>query len=471
MILAFLDVLTPSCDRLALISADGQTALGLAPNSPLWAELQARGEWGKSFGNFHYLNDGKGRLALLNLGEKVSASVLRKGAARLWREVRQKGWKEVTLDLSGQPVNHQIAILEGLLFSDYQYLALKSEPSKLERLQKISLVGVHDKAALERAWATAQATLRARDLAQMPANVLDPVRLAQMASEWAETFGFKAEILEEDAIKALKMGALLSVAAGSAKPPRFLVLDYHPENATRTFVFVGKAVTFDSGGLSLKPGPSMPEMKGDMAGGAAVVALMTCLRENQIPFRVVGLVPAVENMPSGSATRPSDVVTSMSGITIEINNTDAEGRLILADALTYADRFKPDYVIDFATLTGACLIALGTDVCGLMGNDPELVARILQAGKNVDEPFWELPLVESYDDLLKSQTADVANVAGTRYGGAILAGLFLQRFAKKYKWAHCDIAACLNEKPNDLSPAGGNGLGVRTALELLNGFR
>jgi leucyl aminopeptidase len=245
-------------------------------------------------------------------------------------------------------------------------------------------------------------------------------------------------------------------------------MDYQPENPSgKTICLVGKAVTYDTGGISLKPSNSMAEMKGDMGGGAAVLGAMTVLAASGCPHHVVGLVPAVENMPSGKATKPSDVVTSLAGLTVEVNNTDAEGRLILIDALTYAARYEPDYVVDFATLTGACLVALGPKVYAVMGNHEPLVEAIVEAGKEVNEPFWELPLVEEYKEFLKSDVADISNISSVRWGGTITAGLFLERFASKYKWAHCDIAAAIFEKADDVNPSGGNGAGVRMIIEAM----
>ena len=302
----------------------------------------------------------------------------------------------------------------------------------------------------------------------MPANILTPVKMAELAQTWGEDHGYETTVYDEAYIEKEGMGSMLSVGQGSSQPSRFLVMEYKPPAPSgKTVALVGKAVTFDSGGLSLKPSGSMPEMKGDMGGGAAVLGIMTVLKAAGCPHHVVALVPAVENMPSGSATRPSDVVTTLSGLTVEINNTDAEGRLILIDALTYAARYKPDYVIDFATLTGACLVALGPKVFGVMGNHQPLVDAIVKAGKELHEPFWQLPLVDEYKEYLKSDVADISNISSTRWGGTITAGLFLERFARDYRWAHCDIAAAIFEKSDDYSPSGGTGVGVRTVVSVL----
>ena len=281
----------------------------------------------------------------------------------------------------------------------------------------------------------------ARQLGNMPANLCTPTYLAEHAK--ALTKGqakFTTSVLNEAQMAKLKMGSLLSVSAGSDEPGKLIVIKYQGAKATaKPVVLVGKAVTFDSGGISLKPGGGMDEMKYDMCGGASVMGVMHALIETQLPINVVAIIPAVENMPNGNATKPGDVVTSMSGQTIEVLNTDAEGRLILCDALTYADRFKPDTVIDIATLTGAVIGALGKETAGLLSNNDELAADLLSSGLRSGDRAWRLPLYEEYDQLLKSNFADIANIGGPQ-AGTITAACFLGRFTKKYKWAHLDVA-------------------------------
>ena len=281
----------------------------------------------------------------------------------------------------------------------------------------------------------------ARQLGNMPANLCTPTYLAEHAK--ALTKGqakFTTSVLNEAQMAKLKMGSLLSVSAGSDEPGKLIVIKYQGAKATaKPVVLVGKAVTFDSGGISLKPGGGMDEMKYDMCGGASVMGVMHALIETQLPINVVAIIPAVENMPNGNATKPGDVVTSMSGQTIEVLNTDAEGRLILCDALTYADRFKPDTVIDIATLTGAVIGALGKETAGLLSNNDELATDLLSSGLRSGDRAWRLPLYEEYDQLLKSNFADIANIGGPQ-AGTITAACFLGRFTKKYKWAHLDVA-------------------------------
>ena len=441
------------------------------------APFVTSGEFGSKFGDSIYLTDPRGikaqRLLVFNVGEKITkADDLRRATAKAWKTIREMGLADLLFSLEGFADEEQArAAFEGFILGDYQFIDFKTEAEKLpNRLKSLTVQGRPEfEAKVNRWFAICQGTCRARDLSQMPANVLTPTKFAHFAHEWSALGGYTVNVLEEADIEKEGMGAMLSVGQGSAEPSKFILMDYRPAKPSgRTIALVGKAVTFDSGGLSLKPSASMPEMKGDMGGGAAVLGIMSVLKTIGCPHRVVGLVPSVENMPSGSATRPSDVVKTLAGLTVEINNTDAEGRLILIDALTYADRYKPDYVVDFATLTGACLVALGPKVCAVMGNHQPLVDHILEAGRAVHEPFWQLPLVEEYNELLKSNTADISNISSVRWGGSITAGLFLQRFAEKYQWAHCDIAAAIFEKGDDYHPPGGTGIGVRMMVEVLN---
>ncbi len=281
----------------------------------------------------------------------------------------------------------------------------------------------------------------ARDLGNLPGNVCTPRYLATQAKELGQKYrSIKVKILDEAAIKRQKMGCLLSVTAGSAQPPRFIVLEYRGAKAgAAPVVLVGKGVTFDTGGISLKDPSAMDEMKYDMCGAASVLGALKSAAELKLPLNIVGLIPAVENMPGGRATKPGDIVTSAAGLSVEILNTDAEGRLILCDALDYARRYKPAAVVDIATLTGACVIALGHHFTGLMSNDDHLARELTDAGNRADDRAWHMPLTEDYAEQLKSNFADMANVAG-RDGGAITAAAFLGKFTQGMKWAHLDIA-------------------------------
>ena len=312
-------------------------------------------------------------------------------------------------------------------------------------LKKVLAGPVRRAAAAERGLAHGDAVAAAqrvqRDLANLPGNICTPSYLAEQARALAKRHtSLRVRVLDEAAIRREKMGCLLAVAQGSHQPPRFIVLEHQAgKKAAPPIVLVGKGVTFDSGGISLKDPPGMDEMKFDMSGAAAVIACMTLAAQLRLPLHLIGLIAAVENMPGGRAVKPGDIVTSASGQTVEILNTDAEGRLILSDALHYARRFHPAAVIDIATLTGACVVALGHHHSGLMGNDPALVRELLEAGQRADDRCWQLPLTEEYAEQLKSNFADFANIGG-RDGGAITAAAFLGKFTQGLRWAHLDIA-------------------------------
>jgi leucyl aminopeptidase len=279
-----------------------------------------------------------------------------------------------------------------------------------------------------------------KDLGNLPPNVCTPAYLAAQAKELAKQYGMKVRVFERADMRKLGMNTLLSVAQGSAQPPKFITIEYGPATKTaKPVVLVGKGVTFDTGGISIKPAAEMDEMKFDMSGAGTVLGTLKAAAELELPLGVVGLIPTTENMPGGRATRPGDIVKSMSGQTVEILNTDAEGRLILCDALTYAERYQPSAVIDIATLTGACVIALGQVACGLFANDDALANELLTAADASYDRAWRMPVWDEYQEQLKSNFADFANIGG-RPAGSITAACFLARFATKFKWAHLDIA-------------------------------
>nr|WP_153471927.1 leucyl aminopeptidase [Rhodocyclus gracilis] len=295
-------------------------------------------------------------------------------------------------------------------------------------------------AALAQGQAIADGVALTKNLGNLPGNVCTPGHLAETAQALAQEYGLDCQILERADMEELGMNALLSVARGSRQAPKLIVLHYRGSDAhTAPVALVGKGITFDSGGISLKPGADMDEMKYDMCGAATVLGTLKACAAMQLPINLVAIVPAAENMPGGDASRPGDIVTSMSGQTIEILNTDAEGRLILCDALTYAERFSPQTVIDVATLTGACVVALGHVASGLFANDEGLARDLIAASDEAHDRAWQLPLWDDYQELLKSPFADMANIGG-RWGGSITAACFLSRFTRKYEWAHLDIA-------------------------------
>src|ERR1700744_4756514 len=323
---------------------------------------------------------------------------------------------------------------------------MKSKPDTTPRALKRVVFSVDTgdekaaKVAAKQGAALASGMDLTRDLGNLPSNVCTPTYLANTAKKLAKDWKLKVEVLGEKQCEALKMGSFLSVTAGSVEPAQFIVLQYQGGAAKAApVVLVGKGVTFDTGGISLKPGEGMDEMKYDMCGAGSVLGTLRAVAEMGLKINVVGIIPAVENMPSAPATKTGDIVTSMKGLTIEVLNTDAEGRLILCDALTYAERFKPAAVLDVATLTGAIVIALGNHTSGLFSPDDQLAADLLAASAAGLDPAWRMPLDEEYDDLLKSNFADMANIGG-RAGGSITAAKFLQRYTAKFPWAHLDIA-------------------------------
>jgi leucyl aminopeptidase len=329
----------------------------------------------------------------------------------------------------------------------YRYDQTKSKPGNDQpKLKKLHLAvagrGLVKACAdaAQRGRAIGQGMHLARDLGNLPGNICTPGYLAEQARALGKTHGLKVEVLEKKDMEALGMGSLLSVAKGSDEPPKLIVLHYKGgAKKDKPVALVGKGITFDSGGISLKPGADMDEMKYDMSGAASVLGTLKAVAELKLPINVVGVIPSSENLPSGRASKPGDIVTSMSGQTIEILNTDAEGRLILCDALTYTERFDPAAVVDIATLTGACVIALGNVTSGLLANDDALADELLAAGQAVGDRAWRLPLFEEYQEQLKSNFADMANIGG-RPAGTITAACFLSRYTEKYPWAHLDIA-------------------------------
>jgi leucyl aminopeptidase len=333
------------------------------------------------------------------------------------------------------------------LDATYKFDQFKSKKDEVRRpLRKLTL-GVErrnelalSEEALKQGIAIAQGMALAKTLGNLPPNICHPSYLAEQAQAMAAEFKLGCEILDTADMEKLGMHSLLSVARGAHQPPKLIVLSYKGAKASeKPIVLVGKGVTFDTGGISLKPAAEMDEMKYDMCGAAGVLGTMQAVARMQLPINLTVIVPATENMPGGNASRPGDIVTSMSGQTIEILNTDAEGRLILCDALTYAERFEPDTVIDVATLTGACVVALGGIASGLFANKDSLAHELLDAGNEAHDRAWHMPLWDDYQELLKSPFADMGNIGG-RWGGAITAACFLSRFTKKYDWAHLDIA-------------------------------
>ena len=434
-----------------------------------------------------------GGVLLQGLGpaEKVDADRFRKAAGALARKfardgrgrvgvlLESPGVRERAADLDWETVGQSVAegwLLGSYTYNNYKTSAAAKRKSREADLQVLSSKGSAAKARKEasslrrgvsRGAILAEAVRFTRDLVNAPANEIYPESLASRARAMARREGLRCRIYGKADLERMKLGAILAVSQGSERPPRLIVLQHVPAKPRATVCIVGKAVTFDSGGLSLKPAKGMEEMKYDMAGGGAVLGLMQAVARAKLPIKVVGLVPAAENMVNGRAVRPGDVIRSGAGKTIEIINTDAEGRLVMADALHHAQQFRPDYVFDVATLTGAVLVALGSAVSGLVSNDDSFAERVFEAGESVSERVWQLPLYDEFLDAVKSPVADIKNSAG-RYGGAITAAAFLSHFAGEAPWCHLDIAGTAwADRDSEYKPRGGTGVGVRLLFEFL----
>ncbi|MBI3089952.1 MAG: leucyl aminopeptidase [Candidatus Tectomicrobia bacterium] len=378
-------------------------------------------------------------------------------------------------DLS--PQHLAAACVEGLRLGLYRFTEFKTKEEENGRTvpeECVLLLPAAEKlapiqAAVEESEIVCEAVLLARDLITRPGCSSTPTALAEVALEVGRLAKMSCTVLDRADMEKLGMGALLGVARGSQEPPKFIILEYRGarRKGEKPVVLVGKGITFDSGGLSLKPAASMEQMKYDMAGGAAVLATMQVVGRLKLPLNVVGLVPATENLPSGTAYKPGDVLRSLSGQTIEVLNTDAEGRLILADALAYACRYKPAAILDIATLTGACIVALGDNLIGMLGSDEALQEEVRRAADFSGERVWPLPLWEEFSEQLKSDIADWKNV-GSRAAGTITAGMFLSKFVQSYPWVHLDIAGpAWAEKEKPYVPKGASGVGVRLFVEFL----
>jgi leucyl aminopeptidase len=433
------------CDALVLLVGESFKPGKDALSQLAGAALKARDLEPKPGKLLHaYRSEGiaAGRVILAGAGDgsgkRVHAAVQAAVAT-----LRTTGVKRLVICLPADAQDDAVrAAVAATAETSYVYVATKSKPEGRE-LQRVTIAVANKaqhQAVFHAARAGAEGIEYARELGNLPPNHATPTRLGQEARKLAKAHGFQCEVLGPKEIAKAGMGSFLAVAQGSEQPPRFIVLRYQGAAAgDAPLVLVGKGITFDSGGISIKPSQDMDEMKFDMGGAASVLGAFRALGDLRPALNVIGLIPSCENMPDGRSVKPGDIVTSMSGQTIEILNTDAEGRLILCDALTYAERFNPSAVIDIATLTGACVVALGGVRSGMFASDDDLAQALLAAGDAALDPCWRMPLDDEYGEGLKSNFADVANVAG-RAGGAVTAAKFLHRFAGKYPWAHLDIA-------------------------------
>jgi len=409
-------------------------------------------------------------------GGDTGSDTWRKAGAKARKEAAAIGANEFAMLFAPEndPESAAGAIVEGAALAGYQFNKYRSNGKPAIEVKSLTLFrsGLTKTAGLQKAVDTAQSTVPgvflARDLVNEPPSVATAKFLGAQAQRACQGRGLTVEVWNKKKIEAMKLAGLVAVNRGSMEEPRFIHIRYRPAGKARKRVaLIGKGITFDSGGLSLKPSKSMETMKLDMAGGAAVIATMSCLPNLGLDLEVTGYVPTTDNLPGHNAQKPGDVIRYLNGKTIEVLNTDAEGRLILADALALAAQQKPDYMINLATLTGACMTALGTQVAGIFSNHQPLADALLRCGQEAGEKLWQLPLVKEYKELIKSSIADMKNIGGA-HGGAITAALILQEFVGDAAWAHLDIAGpAFAESDNLLCPKGGTGFGVRTLIKFL----
>ena len=424
------------------------------------------------------------RLLLAGLGEekKFSLEKLRRATATATKKSKALKVESITFyapSVTKAPAGDiGAALAEASLLSLYKYDKYISLDKNGKKVSLITFVPADGSTRSEFEQGVkigeniAHGTIHARDLANAPGNEIFPETLAKDALHLGRKLDFAVTVFDKKKIQSLGMGGIIGVSKGSGNDPRFIIMEYGKQFKKHgTVVLVGKGVTFDTGGISIKPAANMAEMKMDMSGAAAVIGTFHSIATLKLTRHVVGLIPSVENMPSGTAFKPGDIIRHFNGKTSEIDNTDAEGRLILADALSYASRYKPDVVIDLATLTGAVVVALGHHATGMMGNDQATMDALKEAGEKTYERVWELPLFDEYEKQIKSDVADVKNVGG-RWAGSITAGWFLKKFIGDYKWVHLDIAGtAILESDQDYTPKGGSGVGVRLLTEFLTRWK
>lgn len=424
------------------------------------------------------------RIVLTGLGKKGEFDLekWRGAASKAGQFIRNGGFKQFVFPIKKWAGHSEAELAEsfvtGLLLGVYQFSEFKTlDRDKIKEIRELILLGEIDEdtqwiaEGLRVGQIISEAVCMARDLVNGPSNEITPTVLAENAQKVARDHSIDIQVWEVTQAEAMGMGAFVAVAKGSEEPGKFIVLEYNKGKGLETIALVGKGITFDSGGISIKPSENMDRMKDDMSGAAAVLSTMKAASKLRLPLHLVGIMPATENLPSGKAYKPGDVLKTLSGQTVEVISTDAEGRLILSDALTYSLRYQPKAIIDLATLTGACVIALGDYTIGLFGNDESLLKRVEEASLKTGEKVWRMPLWEEYFEYLKSDVADFKNV-GTRAAGAIIGGVFLSKFVEKIPWVHLDIAGPASiEKERPYIPRGGTGVGVRLLLQLLRDWK
>ena len=422
------------------------------------------------------------RVTMVGLGkqQELSTDKVRGAVAETCRLLQKRGVKTIATVAQGvgiggiTPEGSAQAITEGALLGVYSFRKHITKEAEYGEIEQFTIVDANEsnlpllEQGCNKGRILAEAANLARDMVNEPANYMTPTHMAEMATRLAKTYGLKISVLEREQMQELGMGALLGVTQGSRQPPKFIVLQYKGSGSDEIDIaLVGKGITFDSGGISIKPSQGMEEMKGDMAGGAAVMVAMSAIAQLKPKINVMALIPCAENLPGGNSVKPGDVLTAMNGKSIEIISTDAEGRLILADALGYAKKHNVGSIVDVATLTGACRVALG-DVCtGAFTNNQELVDKVIAAGVGAGELIWQMPMYEQYKEQNKSDVADIKNIGG-RYGGAITAAQFLAEFVVDTPWVHLDIAGTsLSDKERNYLVKGATGVPVRTLVNLV----
>jgi leucyl aminopeptidase len=446
----------------------------------LAADITARSRFeGRSDETITVLHDVPRKVTLIGLGKDVSIRCMKSGLATAAKIAQKQRDRRIAVAIANglpqtdtETSTKMIASL--LAHADYKYETYKTEKKDEKRISIDAILiapdGISNKrirVIQDESTSISDAVRTVRDLGNAPSNVITPSRLAERAEEVSKAVGVKCTVYGRREIERMKMGGLIAVNRGSAEEPRFVVMEYAPKRAKKHVALVGKGITFDSGGISIKPAEKMEEMKFDMCGAAAVIGTIEAAARLELPVKITGCIPSTDNLPSGSAYKPGEIITMMNGKTVEIVNTDAEGRMILGDALHYASKLHPDHMLDFATLTGACVVALASEAAGLFSNDDELARKLIECGERVGERLWRLPAWDEYKDLIRSEWADMKN-SGGRWGGAITAAVFLKEFVDCPSWAHLDIAGtAYAEHETGRDPRGATGAGVRVTLEFL----
>jgi leucyl aminopeptidase len=467
-------------DHLFILLAEGPLDDAEVPKS-VHKPVSAAGFSGRTEEVITILAAEKRKVTLIGLGKRDALSLrsVRAGIATAGRTAKKHRDARVALSmpytLPGFDAEETtLFVADHFAQSDYKYdpyITVKKDQKRIAIEAHVIAPPSIDKKRVKQisdiARGLTSAVTTVRDLGNTPSNIMTPERLAERAAEVSKSVGVKCTVYGKREIERMKMGGLIAVNRGSDLEPRFVVMEYSPRGAKKHVALVGKGITFDSGGISIKPADKMEEMKFDMCGAAAVIGIMEAAARLALPIKLTGIFAATENLPSGSAYKPGEIITMMNGKTVEIVNTDAEGRMILGDCLHYASNLKPDHLIDYATLTGACVVALGAEAAGLFSNDDELARKLIEAGERTGERVWRLPAWDEYKELIRSEWADMKN-SGGRWGGAISAAVFLKEFVDCPSWAHLDIAGtAYAESENAREARGANGAGVRVTIEYL----